>query len=75
MIPNFAINPEGLTRRQTYEELTHTKPFTFVHPDRSATIVRNSREMSQLLNMGMYELEENQRREMMERQKVDMLSA
>jgi ribosome maturation protein Sdo1 len=31
--------------------------------------------MSKLLNMGMYELEEEQRRQMMERQKLDMLSA
>ena len=72
MIPKFAINPEGFTRRQTYEEITHTKPFTFVHPDRSATVKRNRRDMSQLLNMGMYELEEDQRREIMEMQKVDV---
>lgn len=75
MISKYGINPVGLTRRQTYEELTHTKPFPLVYPDRSATFLRNSREMSQLLNMGMYELEEEQRRQMMERQKLDMLSA
>lgn len=73
MIPKYAVNPVGLKRRQTFEELTQAKPFPIFYPDRSATILRNSREVSNLLNMSMYELEENQQRQMMERQKLDLL--
>jgi hypothetical protein len=60
MISKYGINLVGLTRRQTHEELTHTKPFPLVFYDRPATFLRNSRDMSQLLNMGMYALEEHQ---------------
>ena len=57
MISKYGIIPVGLARRETYKELAHTKPFPLVYPDRSATFLRHGREMRQLLNMGMYELE------------------
>ena len=56
-----------------FEELIIFEDYLVAYPDRSATFTRNSPLLTQLDGIGMMELEEQQRREMIERQKEDIL--
>ena len=59
----------GLTKKPTLKELTthiETEPNTIKYPDRTATFVRNSFELSQLDGEGMREMEQQQSQQMAE---------
>ena len=67
------INYNGLKKRPTFEELIDYKEPTITYPDRSASFTRESPLMTQFDNIGAMELEDQQKREMRERMKEDML--
>ena len=71
----YGINLEGLKPRPTYEELLNTKDVKIKHIDRSATLLRNHPLMTQVDYIGAFELEDQQRREIIQRQKEDMIRA
>ena len=62
-----------LKKRPTFEELIDYKEPKITYPDRSALFTRESPLMTQFDNIGAMELEDQQRREMRERMKEDML--
>ena len=59
--------------RNKFEYLISTDNFTRIYPDRTATFTRDALVLTQLVGIGMMELEEQRRREMVERQKEDMI--
>ena len=72
MHASYGICPIGLKRRLTYEQLIkHQQLHIVKYPDRTATCLRNSPLMAQFDYMGMFEPEEEQRRDMIERQQED----
>ena len=68
----YGINYKGHKPRPTFEELVHLEDYPVAYPDRSTTFTRNSPLLTQLDGIGMMELQEQQRREMIERQKEDI---
>ena len=61
--------PHGLKHKPTLNELTiqiETEPNTINYPERTATCVRNSFELSQLDGEGMREMEQQQAQQMAE---------
>ena len=61
--------PYGLKKKPTLTELItkiETGPNTITYPDRTATLVRNSFELSQLDGEGMREMEQQQAQQMAE---------
>ena len=62
-----------LKKRPTFEELIDYKEPKITYPDRSALFTRESPLMTQFDNIGAMELEDQQRREMRERMREDML--
>ena len=69
----YGINYDGVKKRPTFEELIDYKEPKITYPDRSALFTRESPLMTQFDNIGAMELEDQQRREMRERMKEDML--
>ena len=69
----YGINYDGLKKRPTFEELIDYKEPKITYPDRSALFTRESPLMTQFDNLGAMELEDQQKREMRERMKEDML--
>ena len=69
----YGITYTGLKTRPTYEELINFKPYPVKYPDRSATFTRTSPLLSHFDGIGMMELEEQERREIVERQKEHMI--
>ena len=66
---NSSINPVGLHKRPTFNELVDTiqnDPFKIKYPDRLAKMLRNSFELSQLDGAGMDELEQQRLNQMKE---------
>ena len=69
----YGINYDGVKKRPTFEELIDYKEPKITYPDRSALFTRESPLMTQFDNIGAMELEDQQRREMRERMREDML--
>lgn len=69
----YGINYDGVKKRPTFEELIDYKEPKITYPDRSALFTRESPLMTQFDNLGAMELEDQQKREMRERMKEDML--
>ena len=69
----YGINYDGVKKRPTFEELIDYKEPKITYPDRSALFTRESPLMTQFDNIGAMELEDQQKREMRERMKEDML--
>ena len=67
------INYNGVTKRPTFEELIDYKEPEITYPDRSASFTRESQFMTQFDNIGATEIEDQQRRDMRERMKEDMI--
>ena len=53
----YGVNPVGLKRQPTFEEIINTENFKPKYPDRTYTFLRSSHQMTQFDNMGMFELE------------------
>ena len=71
-----AMMTEGLKRRQTYEEVIdyiENDKDKIKYPDRTAKQLRNTFELSQLDGVGMQLMEQQQFREMKEREKEHLL--
>ena len=73
MHDTYGINDNGVKPRTTCEELVNCVDYPIKYPDRTATCIRDSPLLTQLDGIGMIELEEQQRREKVERQKEDMI--
>ena len=69
----FGISYAGLRPRPICEDPFNFEPYPARHPDRSATFTRYSPLLTQFDGIGMMELEEQERREIVERQKEDMI--
>ena len=69
----YGINYDGVKKRPTFEELIDYKEPKITYPDRSALFTRESPLMTQFDNIGAMELEDQQRREVRERMREDML--
>ena len=67
------INYNGVKPRPTDEELINLKDYHFKYPDRSATFTRDSPLLTQFDGIGMTELQEQEQREVAERQTDDMI--
>ena len=48
----YGVNPVGLKRQPTFEEIINTENFKPKYPDRTYTFLRNSHQMTQFENMG-----------------------
>ena len=69
----YGINYNGVKPRPTFEELINFVDYPVKYPDRSATFSRDSPLLTQFDGMGMMELQEQEQRELVERQKEDMI--
>ena len=69
----YGINYNGVKPRPTYEELINVEDYPVKYPDRSATFTRDSPLLTQFDGIGMMELQEQEQREIAERQKDDMI--
>lgn len=75
----FGINYDGLRKKKTYDELIDyvmNKQEKIQYPDRTAKFLRNSPQLSNLLDSngeGLLEMEEQQKRQMMEVEKEHRL--
>ncbi len=75
----FGVNYDGLREKKTYDELIDyvmNKPVTIQYPDRTADFLRNSPQLSNLLDgegEGLLEMEEQQKRQMEEQQKEHII--
>ena len=72
-MPDYGVNPVGLKETRKNEELRTTDNLKPTYPDRTATFVRNSPLMTQFDHIDMFDLEEYNQREMIEKQKTDVL--
>ena len=73
-MPNiYWININGVKPRPFFEELMHFEAYPVKYPDRPATFSRDSPLLTQFDGMGMMELLEQEQRELVERQKEDMI--
>ena len=68
MLDIYGINYNGVNPRPTYEELFDFVDYPVKFPDRTATFIRVSPLLTQLDGIGMTDLEELERRELIERQ-------
>ena len=76
MTTNKALAATGLKQRKTFEEVIdyiQNDKTKIKYPDRTAKFLRNSFELSQLDNAGMMLMEQQQFREMKEREKEHLL--
>ena len=71
----YGVNLVGLKRRPTFEELINTENFKLKYPDRTYKFLRNSPLITQFDNIGAFELEDYNQREMVQRQMHDLLSS
>ena len=69
----YGINYAGLKPRPTYEYRFNFEPYFVKYPDRSATFTRDSPLLTQFDGIGIMELQEQEQREIDERQKEDMI--
>ena len=69
----YGINYNGVKPRPTLEDLANFVGYPIIFLDSTATFTRYSSLSTQLDGIGMMELEEQQRRDMVERQKADMI--
>ena len=69
----YGINYNGVKPRPTFEELINFVDYPVKYPDRSATFTRESPLLTQFDGIGMMELQEQEQREIAERQKDDMI--
>ena len=69
----YGINYSGVKPRPTSEELINCVDYLVKYPDRSATFTRVSPLLIQFDGIGMMELQEQEQREIAERQKDDMI--
>ncbi len=75
----FGINYDGLRKKKTYDELIDyvmNKQEKMQYPDRTAKFLRNSPQLSNLLDSngeGLLEMEEQQKRQVMEVEKEHIL--
>ena len=69
----YGINYNDVRPPPTYEELLNFVEYSLQYLDRTATITRDSPLLTQLDGIGMRELEEQQRREMVDWKKEDMI--
>ena len=75
----FGINYDGLRKKKTYDELIDyvmNKQEKIQYPDRTAKFLRNSPQLSNLLDSngeGLLEMEEQQKRQMMEVEKEHII--
>ena len=75
----FGINYDGLRKKKTYDELIDyvmNKQEKIQYPDRTAKLLRNSPQLSNLLDSngeGLLEMEEQQKRQVMEVEKEHIL--
>ena len=67
------INYNGVRPRPPVEELNNFEANPVKYPDRSATFSRESPLLTQFDGTGMMELQEQEQRELVERQKEDMI--
>lgn len=71
----YGVNPVGLKRQPTFEEIINTENFKPKYPDRTYTFLRNSHQMTQFDNMGVFEFDDYYQRERVQRQMHDLLSS
>ena len=69
----YGINYKGVKPRPPFEELINFVDYPVKYPDRSATFTRASPLLTQFYGIGMMELQEQEQREIAERQKDDMI--
>ena len=68
----YGINYNGVKPRPTFEERINIVDYPVKYPDRSATFTRDSPLLIPFDGIGMMELQEQEQREIAERQKDDM---
>ena len=73
MPDRFGIKCHGVKPRPTYEELSKSIDYTVKFPDRSATFARDSPLHTQLDGSGMMDMEELERRDIIETHKEYMI--
>jgi hypothetical protein len=71
----MGVNRVGLKRRPTFEEIINTENFKPKYPGRSYKFLRNSPQMTQFDNMGMFEFDDYYQRERVQRQMHDLMSS
>ena len=64
----FGINNNGVEPRPTYQELINFADYPVKYPDKSATCTRDLPLLNQFDVIGMMELEEQERRDIIDRQ-------
>ena len=69
----YGINYNGVKPRPTVEERFNFVDYPVKYPARSATFTRDSPLLTQFDGIGMMELQEQEQREIAERQKDDMI--
>ena len=69
----YGINYNGVKPRPIFEELIKIEAYPVKYPDRPATFSRDTPLLIQFDGMGMMELQEQEQRELVERQKEDMI--
>ena len=62
-----------MERRSTYAELLNSDSFKPTYFDRTVALLRNSILMLQLCHIGMFDFEQYNQREMIERRQTDLL--
>lgn len=75
-VVNAPLLTSGLRKRQTYEEVIdyiENDQDKLQYPDRTAKLLRNTFELSQLDGVGMHIMEQQQLRELIEREKLHYL--
>ena len=70
MLDICGINYNGVKPRPTFEEFINFEDYHVKYPDRSATFTRESPLLTQFDGIGMMELQEQEQREIAERQKI-----
>ena len=66
----YGIDYNGVKPRPTFEELFKFVDYLAKYPDKSATLTRESPLLTQFHGIGMMELQEQEQREIAERQRM-----